>query len=123
MAAVLEKLNKWCPPYYKAVWSSNPNEPIRFKVNDHNLSIKTLNLVWAEVLSEMIKSKHIDNGDYIRIHTNFGKHTIAISIYPTGTVMFQGTAVLGWVNRYVVQICKKVTKIINKPGLFLTNKD
>ena len=123
MTTVQDKLKKWCPPYYKAVWNGNPNEPIRFKINDQSLSIKTLNMVWAEVLSEMTKSKHIDNGDYIRIHTNFGKHTIAISIYQTGTVMFQGTAVLGWVNRYVVQICKKVTAIINKPGLFLNNKD
>ena len=122
MTTVLEKLNKWCPPYYKAVWKNNPNEPIRFKIDDPNQSIRTLNMVWAEVLSEMTQSKHIDNGDYIRIHTNFGKHTIAISIYPTGTVMFQGTAVLGWVNRYVVQLCKKVTKIINKLGPVLTQK-
>ena len=123
MTKLQEKLKKWCPPHYIPVWNENPNEPVRFKISNHEISIKTLNMVWAEVLSEMTNSKYIDNGDYIRVHTNSGKQTIAISIYPSGTVMFQGTAVHAWLTKYVIQICKKVTKLINKPGLFLNNPD
>ena len=115
-----KKIDKWCPPHYKAIWLGNPNEPLRFKLCNKNVSIKTLNMIWAEVLSSVTGNRYIENEHYTRIHANIGKGTIAISIFPTGTVMFQGKCSLSWLHKNIVCVCKRVKSVAQKPGLSLT---
>ena len=115
-----KKIDKWCPPHYKAIWLGNPNEPLRFKLCNKNVSVKTLNMIWAEVLSSVTGNKYIENEHYTRIHANIGKGTIAISIFHTGTVMFQGKCSLSWLHKNIVCVCKRVRSVAQKPGLSLT---
>ena len=100
-----KKIDKWCPPHYKAIWVGNPNEPLRFKLCNKNVSVKTLNMIWAEVLSSVTGNNYIEGEHYTRIHSNIGKGTVAISIYPTGTVMFQGKCSLSWLHKNIVLVC------------------
>ena len=115
-----KKIDKWCPPHYKAIWVGNPNEPLRFKMCNKNVSVKTLNMIWAEVLSSVTGNNYIEGEHYTRIHSNIGKGTVAISIYPTGTVMFQGKCSLSWLHKNIVLVCKRVKSVIQKPGLSLS---
>ena len=115
---LLRKLEKWCPTHYDVHWDPLiPNQPPRLKLTTPNLSAYKLNILWAEAVSIVTNSNYIVTNNYIRISAHFENYTIATSIFPTGCIMFQGCNVLKWLDRFFVQICRKVNTKINDPNL------
>ena len=121
---LLRKLEKWCPTQYDVHWDpSILNQPPRFKLTTPNLSAHKLNKLWAEVVSIVTNSNYIVTSNYIRVSTIYDQYTIATSIFPTGCIMFQGSNVLKWLDRFIVRICRKVNTKINDPSLLWSKED
>ena len=102
------KLKACTPQYYKLVWDGKVNEPIRHKINTPNLPIEILNNVWIDILEKYTGSISILCDKYTRLNVNYKKDTIAILVYPNGTIMYQGNTVVSWADRNLENICKQV---------------
>ena len=109
MANLLSSKLKACTPqYYKLEWDGKVNEPIRHKINTPNLPIEILNNVWIDILEKYTGSISILCDKYTRLNVNHKKDTIAILVYPNGTIMYQGNTVVSWADRNLENICKQV---------------
>ena len=102
------KLKACTPQYYKLVWDGKVNEPIRHKINTPNLPIEILNNVWIDILEKYTGSISILCDKYTRLNVNYKKDTIAILVYPNGTIMYQGNTVVSWADKNLENICKQV---------------
>ena len=108
------KLKACTPQYYRLVWDGKINEPIRHKINTPNLEIEILNNIWIEVLEKCTRSISFLCEKYTRLNVNYEKDTIAILVYPNGTIMYQGNTVVSWADSHLENICKEVKKEIKK---------
>ena len=105
---LISKLKACTPQYYKLVWDGKLNEPIRHKINTPNLAIEVLNNIWTEVLAKYNGSDYIICDKYTRLNVNYMQESIAILVYPNGTIMYQGNTVVSWADSHLENICKEV---------------
>ena len=122
---LISKLKACTPQYYKLVWDGKLNEPIRHKINTPNLAVDILNNVWTEILAKYTGSIAIICDKYTRLNVNNNEDTIAILVYPNGTIMYQGNTVVNWAESNLENICKEVqVQILNKESdIKYLNKD
>ena len=118
------KLKACTPQYYKLVWDGKYNEPIRHKINSPNLAIEILNNIWIEILEKYTGSISIPCEKYTRLNVNCEKDTIAILVYPNGTIMYQGNTVVSWADSHLENISKQVQlEIKNKEPDIVKDSD
>ena len=102
------KLLSCLPKIYKLDWKGKKNEPVRFRTNAVSSDVVILNTIWTEMLEKITRCQHVKNDQYIRINTDYSDETTMISIFPTGTIMFQGATCLTWLDEYIENICSEI---------------
>ena len=122
---LISKLKACTPQYYKLVWDGKLNEPIRHKINTPNLAIEVLNNIWTEVLAKYNGSDYIICDKYTRLNVNYMQESIAILVYPNGTIMYQGNTVVSWADSHLENICKEVQMEVknNEPQINCCKED
>ena len=99
------KIKSCLPEIYKLDWKGKEYEPVRFRTSVESSDIVILNTIWTKILEKVTQCKHVIYEKYIRINTEYSGDTTAISIYPTGTIMFQGGNYVTWLDEYIETIC------------------
>ena len=114
MEEIHSKINSSLHAKYELVWNFNQKKsPIRFKTNSTKKFVAAANEAWLLALIDLTDSEYKRLDKYIRICVPFQEDIVAISIFPTGTILFQGSTSVTWAGKFMPQICKLVSKEID----------
>ena len=89
-------------------WNTDKEEsPLRIKLKEGNEreAIKNYTKKWIKVLSNLIEIKPVQLDTQIRFKIPCNDQILYISLYGTGTVMFQGKDIVHWLMNNVDVIC------------------
>ena len=114
MEEIYDKLSANLHNKYELVWKYKlRNSPIRFKTNASKKFVNAANEAWLLALIDLTENDYQRLSKYIRICVPYDDCTVAISIFPTGTVLMQGKTAVKWAEKFMPQICKLVTQELN----------
>ena len=78
------------PRRYKLEWGGKPESPIRFKVFSTKQTVEILNKIWIKAFSKTLNLIFHTYKKYTRSNIPYKKETVTLSIFPNGTIIFQG---------------------------------
>ena len=107
------------PPRYKLEWGGKPESPIRFKVFSTKQTVQILNKIWISAFSKTLNCVFHTYKKYTRSNILFMGQTVTLSIFPNGTIMFQGRKSVEWVLQHINLITREVESDMEdqKPNL------
>ena len=108
MEEIKSKILNSLPARYKLEWGMLPNSPIRFKTVTTKETAQILNDIWAKIISKYTNSDIVHLKKYKRICVVNNDETVAISMFPNNTIMFQGNQAASWMNDHIEEIARKV---------------
>ena len=77
------------------------------KYSSYENSLEILNNIWIDILAKYTESNSINCEKYTRLNVNYGTESIAILVYPNGTIMYQGNTVVSWAESHLENIARK----------------
>ena len=101
------------PRRYKLEWGGKPESPIRFKVFSTKQTVEILNKIWIKAFSKTLNCIFHTYKKYIRSNIPYKNETVTLSVFPNGTIMFQGKKSVEWVCQHIEQITKEVESDID----------
>ena len=116
MTSQPDDLRKLIPEKYLLV---NTNPIVIRSLMPRKLS-SALNEVWVSALIEATAVNEIRSDKYIRFNVTENDDTVAISIYPTNTIMIQGHEAISLATKIMENFCTKV-KLYQKSKAFVWN--
>ena len=90
-----------------------PESPIRFKVFSTKQTVEILNKIWIKAFSKTLNCIFHTYKKYIRSNIPYKNETVTLSVFPNGTIMFQGKKSVEWVCQHIEQITKEVESDID----------
>ena len=96
------------PSRYKLEWAVQIDSPIRFKVFATKHAVSILNQIWSNAFTKVTNCEFHSYRKYNRMNIPYNDSRVTISIFPTGTIMFQGKNSAEWVYSYIEQVAREV---------------
>ena len=96
------------PARYKLDWGGKVNSPIRFKIFATKQTVGILNQIWINSLTKVTNGVFHVLKKYTRCNIPYNNHTVTLSVFLNGTIMFQGKSSVEWVYTYLNQVVRDV---------------
>ena len=123
MSTILQKIEQFKPSNYQRQWNGNSKIPIVFRSQyPQNLST-IVNNTWISAFRELTGVTELIAEKYVRFNILENDDSIAVSIFPNSTIMFQGFESGNWLSSNIEKIATLLQVINHEPQANLDNPE